>query len=203
MSVPNYVLKAEVLKTPLCKEINRIDKARYLYECDGVIAPFDYDLEEWSLYAEKGYSKEQIKEARRINNASYKRVNRLEDRIMSYLQKGHCIWLTLTFDEDTLNNTTPETRRKYVRRFLKTQSNYYVANIDYGKTTQREHYHAVVVCDYVDMSAWSYGFSYTERIKNHCKTPLKLSKYVSKLTNHAIKETTHRQVYIYSREIAK
>jgi len=32
-----------------------------------------------------------------------------------------------------LNNTTAETRKKYIKRFLKENCYEYIANIDYGK----------------------------------------------------------------------
>lgn len=196
---PDYAKKAEILKTDLCKKVGQLDKQRFEYERDGVIPSIDFDFEEWSLYAEKGYNKEDIEEARKINRSSFYRVRRLKERIENYLSKSQCIWLTLTFNDDTLAKTSQETRRKYVARYLKSQSNYYVANIDFGKENEREHYHAVVVGDHLDLGQWLYGYAFTERIKNHINAPFKLSKYVSKLTNHAIKETTKRQCYIYSR----
>lgn len=196
---PDYLYKSRILKTNLPKRIGAIDRTTYLNSLDGIVFDNALENEYTDLLFQYGFN--DIKEARKINTASYKREKRLNKRIETYLSSGQCIWLTITFDDLTMSKTNEKTRRKYVSRFLKQVSNYYVANIDYGKTTEREHYHAVVLTDFVEPTLWPYGFIYTERIKNHLKTPLKLSKYVSKLTNHAIKESTKRNVYIYSKKI--
>lgn len=189
---PNYVLKAQVIASgilPVIKELDYKFRTGITYE--------DYEkLDEVTLIHGGIF----VDEARRINHAYHKRTQRLKERIRSYLEKGQCIWLTLTFSEEVLNSTTIETRRKYVQRYLKSQSDYYLANIDFGKNTEREHYHAIVVSDFINKSEWIYGFTWTERIKNHQDSEKKLAKYTSKLTNHAIKETTKRQCYIYSRQ---
>lgn len=138
-------------------------------------------------------------EAKKINNASYKRTIRLKERIHKMLNSGQCIFLTLTFSNDTLLNTTLDTRRRYVARYLKRNCIEYVANIDYGKKNDREHYHAVVLCDKVNYSDWhNIGAIKGEKVRNN-NDFMKLAKYVDKLTNHAIKETTKRNHLIYSR----
>lgn len=190
-SKPNYKLKSEVLKTDLPLRIKKLD-----YLCrENITYEICEELDSLLLQ----YGGNFIDEARRLNQSFNKRACRLKERIRSYLEMGQCIWLTLTFSEDVLSSTSVDTRRKYVQRYLKSQSDYYLANIDFGKTTEREHYHAVVLSEHLDKSAWIYGFTWTERIKNHLTSDTKLAKYVSKLTNHAIKETTKRQCYIYSR----
>jgi hypothetical protein len=78
----------------------------------------------------------------------------------------------------------------------------YVANIDYGAKNKREHYHALINCDKIDFSNWrKYGNINAERVKNKDieSDKIKLSKYIAKLSNHAIKETTKRSCLIYSR----
>lgn len=196
MSDPNYELKSQVLKSGICKKVKQLDKENYERIANG-----DFDLPYYDMMfcLDNNVGIEELEEARRINSANAKRVIRLNKRIEQYLNSGCCIWLTLTFTNEVLSKTTQETRKQYVRKYLKSQSCSYVANIDYGNENEREHYHAVVLADYVDMAQWSYGYAYTERIKNHLKSSIKISKYVSKLTNHAIKETTRRCCYIYSR----
>lgn len=200
MGSPDYAYKAKILKTNLPQTINIIDRRRYKIEALGIIEDvnFNTDEEEFSLLLE-GYTENDLKEARKINKASYKRVDRLKDRIDRYLTLGKCVFATLTFRDDVFKDTTQETRRRYVARYLKSISPYYVANIDYGKTTEREHYHAIIVIDFIRPGSWSYGFDSYEHIRCDKLATTKLSKYVSKLTNHAIKETTKRNCYIYSR----
>ena len=115
------------------------------------------------------------------------------------LRKGTCSFVTLTFNDDTLQSTSRESRRRYVARFLKTVAPCYVANIDFGKENGREHYHAVIMGKKPYMDAWNcYGFSNAKTIGSE-DDAAPLSKYVAKLTNHAIKETTQQCYMIYSR----
>lgn len=142
---------------------------------------------------------ELFKEARKINHASYEKRNRLEKRIAEWLSNYTCIFVTLTFKPDVLESTSKETRRKYVTRALKQMSDKYVANIDFGKENEREHYHAIVVADNVSREEWKdYGAINFKRIKKTSDS-IKLAKYVVKLTNHAMKETVHQNRVIYSK----
>lgn len=138
----------------------------------------------------------------KINQASYKRTNRLKQRIENMLLSGNCIFLTLTFNDETLNNTTSKQRRVFVSRYLKTFNCKYVANIDFGKENHREHYHAIICADSINYLLWNkYGAINGERIRNKDlqSDKTKLAKYICKLSNHAIKETTKRSSLIYSR----
>lgn len=162
-----------------------------LRRCNLAIANFDFNTEKYPI---------EMQEAVRINNATYRRNTRLNNRIKTMLNddKYQHIFLTLTFYDDVLNSTSPETRRRYVTRFLKQYTNYYVANIDYGKKYEREHYHAVVNClKNINCQDWPFGAINFKRI--HTPNFRALSKYVNKLTNHAIKETTKRSAIIYSK----
>lgn len=137
-------------------------------------------------------------ECGRINHAYRQRVKRLKDNITAMLQSGQCYFVTLTFSDDTLARTTAETRRRYVTRFLKSQSHTYCANIDFGAKNGREHYHGILLADKVNVSDWDkYGFSNAKAICN-TDDSVKLAKYISKLTNHAIKDTTKGSRAIYS-----
>jgi len=160
--------------------------------------PFVTDLQR---YVSENNLENEFKECYRINKASYERVKRLKTRVETMLQSGPCLFLTLTFNDFSLENTTSKERRVAVSRYLKQYNCKYVANIDFGKENHREHYHAIIQCDSVDYSKWTYGAINGEKIRNKdiSTDTLKLSKYVSKLTNHAIKETTKRSALIYSR----
>jgi len=144
----------------------------------------------------------ELNEVEKICNASIQRVKRLRSRIETMLLNGNCLFLTLTFNDNTLNSTTTETRRKYVRRYLKEFNCPYVANIDFGSKNHREHYHAVINCNEIDLALWrSYGNINVQKVRNNSieLSKKRLSKYISKLSNHAIKETTKRSCLIYSR----
>lgn len=216
----DYKFKAEVLKTDIPKLANQISKAiyaQYALETWGEIIKcnMDYDTAmKKRCFLLEHYPKE-YEEAEKINLARYKRVGRVRKRINSILHNNEFVqFITLTFSDETLEKTTAETRRKYVQRYLTELNCDYVANIDFGAKNGREHYHAVVG-DVAKKDEWEkYGFFSSlwvkigdERLK---KVPKRykdlpqeeidlrmqednekaLSKYVAKLTNHAIKETT-------------
>lgn len=134
-----------------------------------------------------------------IIHADNSRYNRLFKRIKKYLDMGQCWFLTLTFTDDVLNSTNDETRRKYVRRFLKEYSNCYIANIDFGKKTDREHYHAVILIeDGSFIQNWSFGYSSAYPIKDNKSSSERISKYMLKIANHFVKKTVKRNKVIYS-----
>lgn len=151
--------------------------------------------------------------------SKWKKQSRINQRIKKCITSQNCVFLTLTFRDDVLANTTEQTRRKYVARALKEQCPHYVANIDFGnageireyvdrkgeirQTTAREHYHALVVLPdgkrKFDMTKWVYGWSFAERIP--VKDYNKVKKYVSKMTAHAIKDHGQKpRMMIYSRD---
>ena len=154
-----------------------------------------------------------------ILNADKERRKRLRKRINSMFMQGRCYFVTLTFNDDVLSKTSPKDRRVKVTRFLKIISQQYVGNVDFGKTTEREHYHAIILSDKLDdiqyhyfnkygwvcdeceqFAQWSNNGFYTIKSCNKDENDIKkLASYVTKLTNHAIKETTKRNALIYSR----
>lgn len=144
-------------------------------------------------------SDEQKQYGSRLYGAIRKRKSRLLKHVETLFEIGNCIFLTLTFTDEVLNNTSEKTRRTYVSRILKEMSTFYIANIDYGDQTEREHYHAIVVADWVNMSSWKYGFMWVENCHNTKSDHNKLSFYIAKLSNHALKKGTKQKKIIYSR----
>lgn len=134
-----------------------------------------------------------------LNHSRYKRKQRIKSKIEKLVLQGSSTFITLTFTDNVLDKTTEQTRRKYVSRYCKLNSDFYVGNIDYGDKTHREHYHAVLrVGNY---SSWNYGFMKTKQIRSKSKDLNKVSKYVAKLTNHAIKKSGELKRIIYSKNI--
>lgn len=223
---PNYALKAKVLRSDLPRYANLIEHAIYAHDILAVTGEvietklsYDTAIELRGFLISK-YPTEYA-EAEKLNKAYYKRIKRLRVRIHDIISNyAQPTFLTLTFSDDTLAKTSESTRRKYIDRYLHSQGDVYVANIDYGKTNGREHYHAVINAR-VNPSNWEqYGFIFAEPVfASYSKLPAcysnlteeekqlklleanekRLAKYVSKLTNHAIKETTKRSHLIYSR----
>ena len=132
----------------------------------------------------------------KIDHNKYKRTTRLRNRVATLIESGQAHFITLTFRDDVLNNTNENTRRQLVRRFLKQYATDYVANIDYGKETQREHYHAITNCV---IDQWPYGFFNSKPIAPNLESEKRLPMYITKLTHHALKKSVKGSNLIYSR----
>ena len=202
-------LKQIIIKNKLHREVGQLSLKGYrLYqkEVNGLYYPslINYSYQELeneikefvNLY---GYTT--FKVANNVNHASYKRTARLKERIREVVESGSAWFITITFNPETLSKTNEQTRRKYVSRWLKSLTPFYVANIDYGKKKGREHYHAVITSDERPPKTWSYGFIDILKVKTTENDTKRISKYISKLTNHAIKHTTKSKRIIYSRKL--
>ena len=201
-------LKQIILKNKLHREAGELSlKAYRLYqkEVNGLYYPSlkNYSFEKLMNDKEtfiKQYGSTTLKVANNLNQASYKRVARLKQRIKEAVESGSAYFITITFNPETLKNTNEQTRRKYVSRWLKSLTPFYVANIDYGEKNGREHYHAVITSDKRPPKTWTYGFVDILKVKTTETDTKRISKYISKLTNHAIKNTTKSKRIIYSRK---
>lgn len=198
--------KAFILSNGLNKLFSR---ARFVYNyvIDNNDIPPGVDIEEARTQA-KIYSlfdtHPNIKRlCENLNKSTQSRTKRLKNKVEKMVTFGTCTFVTLTFNNDTLETTNEKTRRVYVARYLKSQSLHYIANVDYGKENEREHYHAIVfgTCKLNDWR--KYGNINVKKVRitptNEEKTVTKVSKYISKLTNHAIKNTTKGKRMIYSK----
>lgn len=210
----DYAFKSKVLKehSDLLVKQKRASLYEYslqkLYEEGVVLYALRSEKEGFNPYSEllaycvsNGLNNE-LNECIKINRAEYERTKRLKNRVADMLLSGSCVFLTLTFNDNTLSNTSEKQRRVAVSRYLKQYGCKYVANIDYGAKNKREHYHALINCDKIDFENWrKYGNINAERVRNRDieSDKTRLSKYIAKLSNHAIKETTKRSCLIYSR----
>jgi hypothetical protein len=201
-------LKQIILENKLHREVGQLSLKGYrLYqkEVNGLYYPslINYSYQELeneftnfvNLY---GYTT--LKVANNLNRASYYRTARLKERIREAVESGSAWFITITFSPETLAKTNEKTRRVYVSRWLKSLTPFYVANIDYGKKKGREHYHAVITSDQRPPKTWSYGFIDILKVATTETDTKRISKYISKLTNHAIKNTTKSKRIIYSRQ---
>lgn len=196
-NTPNYELKSFALRTGQVAIVKKI-KINLLNFINGKIDYLTYKTNFDDLFSEI-YDKDVYDESLRILHADYQRKKRLFERITNMLLSGQCLFLTLTFTDKVLESTQLHVRRKYVQRFLKSVSSSYVANIDYGSQYEREHYHAVILSDHIDFDLWTYGNLDVEKVRQNSSAE-KLGSYITKLVNHAIKETAKRNHLIYSRK---
>jgi hypothetical protein len=201
-------LKQIILENKLHREVGQLSLKNYrLYqkEVNGLYYPSlnDYsfqDLENEFTNFVNLYGYTTLKVANNLNRASYCRTARLKERIREAVESGSAWFITITFNPETLSKTNEKTRRVYVSRWLKSLTPFYVANIDYGLKNEREHYHAVITSDKRPPKSWSYGFVDILKVKTTETDTKRVSKYISKLTNHAIKNTTKSKRIIYSRQ---
>lgn len=155
---------------------------------------------------ENDYGVELVKVGRNINKARYKRKKRLQEKVGNLIENpcvGDIFFLTLTFRDEVLANTTAKTRREYVRKFLKRYCVEYAANIDFGGQNGREHYHALAYGK-VDEKVWAEkcGFIKSEKVRRNHASNERLCKYTAKLTNHALKVNGGKAPrIIYSRRL--
>lgn len=70
---------------------------------------------------------------------------RLTKKIREWLQQYKPVFLTMTFTDEILKNTTEEQRERLIIQYLRSETALYMANKDYGEKNGREHYHAVAV----------------------------------------------------------
>ena len=135
-----------------------------------------------------------------LADSKRKKAKRIKKRNSKMISQGDAFFLTLTFTDVVLAATSEQTRRRYVARYLKQISSFYVANIDYGKDFGREHYHAVInIPD--KRTKWIYGYSLARKIRHREVDNTRTSKYMSKISNHALKDSGRFKRLIYSRKV--
>lgn len=205
MSKANFLRKAEVLANgdyAMYRKALQAQNAFFRYQ--GRVPSSDNPFSSAKEAVE--YCNQKLRENRenhieceRLENARLQRVVRLKKRIRYMVESFECCFVTLTFRDDVLSSTSAESRHKYVNRWLRDNFSCGVANVDFGGKNGREHYHAIVPVSRVNHDTWSYGALYGKTIKcGSRKDADKLSCYVAKLVNHAIKETTCGCRTIYS-----
>lgn len=213
-SIPDYAWKSEIMSSEGGQYLLQLDRdiqrSAYARQYNDAILEGEnlepkkekYDFETTNELLDIFGDDETFKEAHRINHATWKRVCHLKHRVQEIVESDTALFVTLTFTDDVLQSTNPKTRRQYVFRYLKAHCDCYVANKDFGAKNGREHYHAIVSTydSGLNLELWrKYGNINVERVWHKPDDTIKIAKYVSKLTNHAIKCTAQRTALIYSR----
>lgn len=143
-----------------------------------------------------------------LKEAQARKRKRLFYRILTMLKESEkskdLYFLTFTFTDDVLKNTSQKTRIRYIKQFLLEQTSQYILNCDYGKTTEREHYHAIAKAKYhyIVYTLYRYGNIKGEpinKLKRFTRANKSLEEIAESLTAHATKNTTKDTKIIYSR----
>lgn len=152
----------------------------------------------------QGIVEEQNVEYERILKSRYNKISRIKKHLIFLLShRKYIYFITFTFD-DILINKCDRTKRDTIKSVLKSINDcLYILNIDYGKKTEREHYHCILGSDY--------NIDFDSYFKEHypcfcCCIPIRktkddvarLSKYINKLANHTCKDSTYNKRIVYN-----
>ena len=155
---------------------------------------------------EMGYTWEEILCAMQINSSYYKKLGRVKSKLIKMEQMCfensnlNMIFLTFTFDDYSITHNNSDSLKQAVRRFLKRYGIKYVANVDYGARNGRKHFHAVALVEgKLDFTKWNYGALNGRKVNLNLTASKRMAKYITKLSLHAIKESTQFNRLIYSR----
>lgn len=183
----NVAIKNDLLQSGKYKKWKKRRKELNLTGFSDILDDFDY-LED--------------KCCEQLLNAYKMRLKRVYDEIEFIVKSGQGVFITFTFNDDSLSRTSSNTRRRQVSRFLKSVSDRYVANIDFGKKNNREHYHAIIPNEIPleKLKYWynTYGTIKAIKIKGSSDSKA-IAKYILKLSLHSLKESTKNSRLIYSR----
>lgn len=168
----------------LLNELIDYNKKRFYAFKNGTSFEYDYNLE-------------------KLLNARIQKVGRIKKRLLYLLIRHKYIWFcTFTFDNNYINKCE-RTKRDLIKKYLNTHDFKYILNIDYGKQTQRQHFHCILATDMdIDINQYFQGNYPCHSLSIQCKKGLddlqRLTKYIDKLVNHCIKSTTNRQRLVYN-----
>lgn len=144
------------------------------------------------------------KDYEKLLNARIQKVGRIKKRLLYLLLRYNYVWFcTFTFSAKYINKSE-RTKRDIIKQYLNSHDFKYILNIDYGKTTQRQHFHCILATN-IDMdvnqffqSFYKGGYSLSIPCKKGIDDLTRLTKYIDKLVNHCIKATTKKQRLVYN-----
>lgn len=191
----SQALKDNGIRTIALKRRENLQKR--LFEDTGEVDIF-------TKYQKKNAEEDNLGLEFRLYKSNERRKQRIKERITRMFETKRALFLTLTFSDKMFGRkATSETRRTYIRRFLKEQCSDYLANIDFGSVNHREHYHAVVVPKTsIDFARYRDIFDSNinaQHIRFDDVSIKLVGKYINKLTNHALKENGYYKRLIFSR----
>lgn len=182
-------LREKVIQNGLCKRARQL--TWHVYNEKLPVSATDILLSE-------GFELDEINLALKINNSWYCKCKRIKDKLFE-MQMLHLLcgfkylFITFTFNDETLSKNNEQSLRTYVRRFLKANTIKYIANVDFGAKNGRIHFHGCCIIDEdLPLNEWyeNYGAIKLEHVRVDTDNEKMLSKYINKLSLHAIKDTT-------------
>lgn len=135
---------------------------------------------------------------------------RCKSRVTEIIQAGHCYFITATIDEVHYGLSTEHLLKQLKRALNRMSATQYLINTDWGTKNGRLHFHVIASfpntlilyqkngTNYTYLPPYTYGLVHCEIISQGTDDEAKsLSKYVTKVYNHAHKQKAG--VIIYSR----
>ena len=129
--------------------------------------------------------------------ARYNKISRIKQHfIYMIMKKKNIYFLTFTFNDSYINKCD-RTKKDLIKNLLKEIdfNSFIILNVDYGSQTERQHYHCIFGTNKdLDLKSildkYYPCYSYTEKIRLDSTSIKKIPKYINKLSNHAIKDST-------------
>ena len=145
------------------------------------------------------YNKDFVKDKKleSLLSARYHKVSRIKQHLVwLYHHKKNIYFITFTFSDENLKKCD-RTKKDMIKKSLLSfdEDIYIILNIDYGKKNEREHYHCIVGTD-SDLDLRTFlqlvypDIIWCQNVNFSSDSISQLPKYLNKLTNHAIKNTT-------------
>lgn len=122
----------------------------------------------------------------------------IEEMLLAF--PGKCYFCTFTIDNQSRDNISLDTLRRYLKDHLTEYASCYICNLDFAPKTNRPHFHGVVAFE-SEAPSWKYGFCLYKPIKTAGKADTyRLERYILKLTNHAHKEGSCKPFHSRTRQ---
>lgn len=208
----NKELRRQILEDDTYQEYTKLRKEAFLNKSPELcfVPAINDDTGEITGYKlNQDYFKideHKLNECERIRKCKNEQRQKIEEHVKYLFDKTgmKLYFVTFTFNDDVMQ-LKPDTRKQRIRRLLNKICDDYILNIDFGKTTEREHYHAIIAISekrhtlyHQDGDIWNYkikeldeydyGFYNVKLIFTEMKDSAeKLSRYITKLTMHSIK----------------
>ena len=172
------------------------------YDIDILLKVIEYNKKRYESY-KNGLPFQINYDYEKILNARYNKISRIKKRLVYLFSEYKYIWFcTFTFNDHYINKTT-RTKRDLIKNCINQKDFKFILNIDYGKRTEREHYHCILATN-EDININDYFqdiypcFSLSILCKNGLTDFKRLSKYINKLVNHCVKASTKKQRILYN-----
>lgn len=185
----NFVMK----RYDLGQEFEKLDNDLYIVKGISYEESYIYKHDLLSNYIDSNFYKKIINFNRNMSSKKRRCRAKLEEMCKNF---NYVYFMTYQLYDDVLA-LKDETQKKLVSKWLKGKSNMYVLNVDYGDLKGRKHFHAVFgTNDKIPYKSLESNIT-LKLIPNKLDDKERISKYITKLSAHAVKISTKNQRLTY------